>query len=168
MLMRPGRHHRQSACRALFSGALVGLLMLLPPAAAHDEHMRVEILTHPQLTQTQLDRGALRAMFSMRQRTWPDGQRVQVFVFPDQSDEHLQFCREVLGTFPYVLRSIWDRLVFTGTGFAPVEVGSAEEMRRRVKETPGAIGYVIAPHAGDSQPVSLLAKPKGDSPVEAS
>ncbi len=44
--------------------------------------------------------------------------------------------------YSYVLRAAWDRMVFTGTGLAPTVVRSEEEMRRRVRETPGAIGYV--------------------------
>jgi hypothetical protein len=33
-------------------------------------------------------------------------------------------------------------MVFTGTGLAPTLVRSEEEMRARVRATPGAIGYV--------------------------
>ncbi|WP_211242988.1 hypothetical protein [Sinimarinibacterium sp. CAU 1509] len=57
---------------------------------------------------------------------------------------HEQFCHQVLGTYPYVLRSAWDKLVYTGTGFAPTVVRDVQEMRRRVESTPGAIGYAPA------------------------
>ena len=43
--------------------------------------------------------------------------------------------------FSHRLRKTWDRLVFTGTGQAPIEVNTIEEMRSRVMNTPGAIGY---------------------------
>ncbi|PSJ15922.1 hypothetical protein C7H79_16365, partial [Nitrosomonas supralitoralis] len=44
--------------------------------------------------------------------------------------------------FPYQLRSTWDRLVYSGTGQAPITVNSAEEMLARVANTPGSIGYL--------------------------
>lgn len=79
----------------------------------------------------------------MRLRTWPDGKPVKVFVLPDESDAHQRFCNEVLGIYPYRLRSGWDRAVFTGTGLSPRTVESMEEMESVVRQTPGAIGYVV-------------------------
>jgi hypothetical protein len=77
----------------------------------------------------------------LRVTVWPDGQPVRVFVLPDRAELHDQFVRERLGTYPYVLRSVWDRKVYTGVGLAPVEVRSEAEMAKRVSSTPGAIGY---------------------------
>jgi hypothetical protein len=49
-----------------------------------------------------------------------------------------------LSIFPYVLRNYWDRMVFSGTGQSPSEVGSAAEMRERLLNSPGSIGYLPA------------------------
>jgi hypothetical protein len=46
--------------------------------------------------------------------------------------------------FPYQLRRVWDRQLFSGTGQAPSVVTSQDEMLRRVAATPGAIGYVAS------------------------
>jgi len=92
-----------------------------------------------------VDRQMLRAIFTMRIRAWPDGAPVRVFVLPDDNDTHDRFCREQLGMYSYVLRDLWDRLEFTGTGLAPTVVHSLDEMRARVQATPGAIGYAEAP-----------------------
>ena len=78
----------------------------------------------------------------MRLRAWPGGPPVRVFVLPDSDPLSDRFYREQLGMYSYVLRAAWDRMVFTGTGFAPTIVRSEEEMRERVSRTPGAIGYV--------------------------
>lgn len=118
---------------------LVLSLLAAPPAQAGPG---VEIIVSPDRSGIPVDRGLLRAMFSMRVRQWPDGRPLRVFVLPDTHPLHDRFCRELLGTYPYVLRTGWDRMVYTGTGFAPVVVSSEEEMRRRVQATPGAIGYV--------------------------
>jgi hypothetical protein len=102
----------------------------------------VQIIVSPDQANTPIDRTLLRAMFTMRVRQWPDGTPVRVFVLPDHDEATALFCREQLGTYPYVMRSTWDRMVFTGTGLAPTVVGSEQEMRERVRSIPGAIGYV--------------------------
>jgi hypothetical protein len=78
----------------------------------------------------------------MRVREWPDGSPIRVFVLPDDNPLSDTFYRERLGMYSYVLRRAWDRMVFTGTGFAPTVVRSEQEMIERVRSTPGAIGFV--------------------------
>lgn len=114
-------------------------LALLPgvPAAADT----VRIITSPEHDARALDTGFVRAAFMMRQRQWPDGTPVRVFVLPDHDGLHAQFTRQELGTYPYVLRGLWDRLVYTGTGFAPTVVQTEKEMLEKVQATRGAIGY---------------------------
>ena len=77
----------------------------------------------------------------MRQRFWPDGQKIHVYVLPDNNDYHRQFTKTKLNMFPHQFRRIWDRLIFSGTGQAPSTVESIEEMRDKISSTPGAIGY---------------------------
>lgn len=112
----------------------------------------VEVIAHRDRAQVPLDRNLLRALFSMRLRSWPDGVPVRVFVLADDSALHDAFCREQLGIYPYVLRGAWDRMVYTGTGLAPTRVDSEAEMRRRVESTPGAIGYVWQADRSAAQP----------------
>lgn len=119
------------------------LLWVCGPALAAS----VEIITSPNRVDVPLDRPLIRALFSMRVRQWPDGMDARVFVLPDSDPVHVRFCREQLGTFPYVLRSSWDRMVYTGTGIAPRLVSSEREMREKVAVTEGAIGYVSTPAA---------------------
>ena len=118
-------------------------LLLLCLGASHELRAQsVEIIVNPGLQSVQLDRDLLRAIFTMRLRAWPGGAPVRVFVLPDTDPVSDQFYREQLGMYSYVLRSAWDRMVYTGTGLAPTIVHSEQEMRERVRSTPGAIGYV--------------------------
>ena len=102
----------------------------------------VSVITHPDRKNIKVDQAMLRDFYTMRLRQWPDGRLATVFVLDDRSELHVHFCRQTLGTYPYVLRNRWDRLVFTGAGFAPVTVRDEKEMREKVARTPGAIGYV--------------------------
>lgn len=117
------------------------MLFLMVFASSTAQASDLEVLINPDHADTPVDRSLLRTIFTMRTRTWTDGQPVRVFVMPDTNEIHDQFCRELLGIYPYVLRSAWDRMVFTGTGFAPEVVHSEIEMRAKVSTTPGAIGY---------------------------
>jgi hypothetical protein len=129
-----GRRVRQPA-------AWFGLLALIAWCGAVGAGS-VGIITSGERADRALDRAMVRAIFTVRLREWPDGSPVRVFVLPDSDPLHVEFCREQLGTFPYVLRASWDRLVYTGTGIAPEVVPNEREMRRRVAMTRGAIGYV--------------------------
>ncbi len=78
----------------------------------------------------------------MRLNSWPDGSPIRVFVLPDNDPLHIQFAKEVLGVYPFQLRSAWDRLVYSGTGVAPTTVETTEEMQERIRSTQGSIGYI--------------------------
>jgi ABC-type phosphate transport system substrate-binding protein len=119
--------------------ALIVYLLFIP-----NSYAQVLLIVQPQNVDTELSRNSLRAIFAMRQTEWSDGSVVQVFVLEDKNSTHIAFCKNVLGMFPYQLRRVWDRQVFSGTGTAPTIVESEQEMLIRVAETPGAIGYVLA------------------------
>jgi hypothetical protein len=112
----------------------------------------VEVITNDDHAGRAMDRATVRAMFAARLREWPDGAPVRVFVLADNDPLHVEFCRSQLGTFPYVLRASWDRLVYTGTGIAPEVVANEKEMRRRVAMTRGAIGYASKPDPAQDAP----------------
>lgn len=103
---------------------------------------RVVVVAHPSVTATSLSESALRAIFGMRLRTWPDGSAIRVFVLPDQAPLNGLFSKKILGVFPHQIRRSWDRLVFSGAGQAPTEVASEPAMLDSVATTPGGIGYL--------------------------
>ncbi|HSW15228.1 MAG TPA: hypothetical protein VLI06_20435 [Solimonas sp.] len=131
---------RASQARAWIAACLLVCLGLCWPAAGSAE--AVAVLVAPDHAGQPINRALLRSIFTMRVRQWPDGRPLRVFVLADDHPLHDRFSRELLGTYPYVLRNAWDRAVYTGTGLAPSVVSSEDEMRRRVLATPGAIGYI--------------------------
>lgn len=130
-----------TTARALQHLLAVLLLFVASVASPLDSAPAVDVIVSPSLASTKLDRRLLRSVFSMRLRQWPDGSPIRVFVLPDSDPLSDQFYRERLGMYSYVLRRAWDRMVFTGTGFAPTVVQTEKEMIERVRSTPGAIGY---------------------------
>lgn len=120
--------------------AVLALVLLCLPPISAAEPMRV--IAHSGVGEDELSVSTLRAIFSMRVRSWSDKQAVHVYVLPDRHDAHIAFSKSVLRIYPYVLRDTWDRMVFTGTGQAPIEVANMQILIRLVAETPGAIGYI--------------------------
>jgi hypothetical protein len=88
-----------------------------------------------------MTRTEARLFFTMRLAQWPNRSPVTVFVLPDDDPLHSRFTKSLLGLFPYQLRRVWDRQVFSGTGQAPTTVANEREMIDRVASTPGALGY---------------------------
>ncbi|MGH8547238.1 MAG: hypothetical protein ACRERU_01275 [Methylococcales bacterium] len=87
------------------------------------------------------NREQLREIFFARQTRWPDGKPIRAFVLPDQHPLHIRFSKEILGVYPYQLRAAWDRMIYSGTGVPPAVVENVEEMRNKIDQTPGGIGY---------------------------
>jgi ABC-type phosphate transport system substrate-binding protein len=129
----------------LYCLACLVLLYVQAPAVsqAQEEADTPVVIVSPQQTPSSISKNALRAIFGMRLRNWPADQTpVRVFVLRDDSSTHSAFTKQVLNIYPHQLRLAWDRLVFSGTGQAPTEVASEAEMREKVANTPGAIGYL--------------------------
>lgn len=128
---------------------LLALLMLAGFSSAEAAEPPVLLVAHAGVDTRQLTRDTTRAIFAMRQRTWPDGQAVRVFVLPNDHPAHARFAKEQLAVYPHQLQLAWDRMVFSGTGQAPNRVTTQVEMRERIASTPGALGYLEREYLDD-------------------
>lgn len=128
------------------------LWLLLLPAIAWGNTVTI---ANPEVSAKTLSATQTRLFFGMRLNQWEDARPVRVFVLPDEHPVHAGYCKSVLHIFPHQLRTVWNRQVFSGTGQAPVEVRSEEEMLARVAQTPGAIGYISREKA-DKAKVRLI------------
>ena len=104
-----------------------------------------EIIANYGLPKTAITRNEARLFFSMKLGIWPNGAPVQVYVLPDDHPLHREFCTQVLGLYPYQLRRVWDRQVFSGTGQSPVTISSEAELIERTAASPGAVSYAATP-----------------------
>ncbi|WP_445428508.1 hypothetical protein [Alishewanella sp. HL-SH05] len=102
----------------------------------------VEVVVHSSVSETTLSTAQLRAIFTMRQTRWTDGQAIQVFVLQSDHPHHQRFSRDKLKMFPYQLDAIWSRQRYSGIGSFPMQVDSASELLLLLETTPGAIGYL--------------------------
>ncbi len=121
--------------------------MVSVPIGANESS--ILLIAHPDVDTHRLTRDTTRAVFAMRQRTWPNGQAVRVYVLPNDHPVHARFAKERLSVYPHQLQLAWDRMVFSGTGQAPNRVGSQSEMLERIATTPGALGYLEREYLDD-------------------
>ncbi len=161
--MRPVRSQRNSLCPTPPCKCLRYLLALLclwgwlaPSLAQAEREIDIRVIAHPDVEVNSLTKVGLRSIFGMRNRTWPRGDLIRVFVLTDNDPTHIRFTKHVLRTFPYNLRRIWDRRVYSGTGQSPVVVSSEKEMRDMISLTRNSIGYVSADWVGDNVKVLEL------------
>ena len=103
-------------------------------------HAEVWILTHSD-QQVELSAKQIRAIFSLRQKNWPDGQIIECVVMDDNNKLHKQFCLEALKLFPYFFNDTATREIYTGTAIAPTIVNTEQEMLDTIINNPNAIGY---------------------------
>ena len=92
--------------------------------------------------QNSISKNGLSAIFKMRLRQWQDDSPITVFVLDDDDPVHRKFCKEILNVFPHQMRRAWNKLVFSGSGQAPIKLESKEAMLEKISTTPGAIGYM--------------------------
>lgn len=136
--------------RCLFFLLSLAILLISPSSFAAD------VIVHPSVSEKELARYVVRAVFGMRVLKWPNGVPIRVFVLDDTTALHIEFAKEVLDVYPYQLRQAWDRLIYSGTGQAPTQVSSEAEMVNRVATTPGAIGYVKNGKASEDVRILLV------------
>jgi ABC-type phosphate transport system substrate-binding protein len=112
----------------------LGLCPILADAA--------DIIVNDSVPAAHYTRTDTRAIFAMHLRIWPNGEPIKVFTLADDDPVHKDFVKNNLYMFPHQLRRAWDRMTYTGTGIAPIELDSEQEMIEKVTNTPNAIGYV--------------------------
>jgi ABC-type phosphate transport system substrate-binding protein len=69
------------------------------------------------------------------------GQAVTV-IYQKDGDTRTTFENKILGKTGADLTAYWSKLIFTGRAQAPTEANSNGEVKLKVNEAPGAIGYV--------------------------
>jgi len=127
--------------------SLFALLLIFPSWPAHSQSSaqpsaQITIIAHPEVDHGAINISKLKSIFSMRYRQWPSGNTIKVYVLKDNNPTHILFTKKILQTYPYNLRRIWDRRVYSGTGTAPIVLNSPAEMLLAVANNKNSIGYL--------------------------
>jgi len=109
-----------------------------------------DVITSSNVQTSSLSLSELRHIFFMRVQEWPDGTPIKVYVLNDNHKLHKQFSKGKLGVFPYKLRRLWDRNIFSGTGQAPIVLDNELDMIKIISASQGGIGYASKKTINDS------------------
>ena len=104
---------------------------------------------------TELDRETAEQLYLARRTTLPNGRTVTLVDLP-AGPARDQFYLRLTRKNPSQIRAYWSRLVFTGRAQPPREAADADEVRRLLQSTPGAIAYLPLDAARDPELVILL------------
>jgi len=114
-----------------------------------------EIIVNKQVTRDNIPQSTLRAIFGMRIRNWPNNDPITVFILKDRN-QHEKFVKNMLGIPYHQLQRSLDIILFSGIGQAPITVSSMDEMKDKIYDTAGAIGYVPCGQADRSSRVLTI------------
>ena len=114
----------------------------------------VAVIVHPS-NNNQLDEATISKICLGREKSFADGQSVVPLALADAAPASTAFNDAVLKKSSSQLKAYWSKLVFTGKGTPPKEIGSDEEMLKLVATNPSVIGYVDASKVDASVKVAL-------------
>lgn len=138
--------------------ALIGLVAVVP-FTAKSQAPQVQVIANVSVELNELSASQVRRIFSMRQTSWPDEQAIVVYVLDNRDEVHQMFAKQVLGMFPYQLERMWNKLAFSGLGEKPNRVKNEQEMLEKIRQRPGAVGYVMFSSIDESvKPIKMEAK----------
>lgn len=120
----------------LFACALLGLAALPATAAP-------VLIGHKSVAAEKIDSATVKAVFLGKKVAWDSAGRVVIAVLKagPVADEFLQGSVAMNAS---TFNNHWRRLAMTGGGTAPKAFESADDLRKFVSETPGAIGFLDA------------------------
>lgn len=93
---------------------------------------------------TSLSSAQVADIFLGRSTRFPDGTQAVPIDQNDESPVRDRFYAQFTGKSPAQVKAHWSKLIFTGRGQPPRQIGGGVEVRRAVAENPRAIGYLDA------------------------
>jgi hypothetical protein len=80
--------------------------------------------------------------YTLKYKTWPDGSLVKIVLLSDDSPDHAEFVRNVLGLTVNQYRRQLDLSINSGAGVNLIRVRTPAEMIKIVETTPYSLGYI--------------------------
>ncbi len=101
-----------------------------------------EVVVNKSVSTSGYSKADISAIFTMQKRRWSNNRQIKVYTLPDSNPLHKDFVKNNLNMLIYHVRKVWDRMTYSGTGAAPIELESEQEMIEKIATTPDSIGYI--------------------------
>lgn len=109
----------------------------------------VAVIVHPSNSDN-LDKDSISRLFLNKAKSFPSGTHAEPMALSEGQAATDEFNGKVLNKSSAQLTAFWSKLVFTGKGQPPKELGSDAEVISTVASNPNAIGFVDAGSVNDS------------------
>lgn len=110
----------------------------------------IVVITHPSVGIQKLSRDDVMRIFLGKSKTYPNEKQAVPVIPKEGTETRTTFENRVFQKTPVQVKAYWTRLLFTGRGNPPQTFESDAAIKKKVAETPSAIGYIDASALDDS------------------
>ncbi len=122
----------------LIKSAFVGALLALAGLA----QAQVAVIVNPKSATASMTADQVAGIFLGKTNTLPSGATAAPADLPESAAARDAFYSKVTGKQSAQVKAAWSRIVFSGKGTPPKELGSAADVKKFVASNPDAIGYI--------------------------
>lgn len=125
---------------------------------ANSATAQVAVIANASVPVDEIGKTELGDLYTGDIRNWSDGNPVIVLDLQPKGDVKNTFYK-YFGKSTSRMKSIWLKNMLQGEGDPPESIATEDEMLEKVASTPGAIGFISEPKAGESVKILLVIEP---------
>ncbi len=118
----------------------------LASASATDIDSTLAIAVHPD-NRIALDQQQIIQLYLNKINSFQNGQTAKVLHLPRSSEQHRQFCLQMLNLSASQYQSYWSRMLFTGTASDMIFIDNSQQLLKLLHTDKTAVGYLPASEA---------------------
>lgn len=108
----------------------------------------VVVIVHPSVGE--VSESDIKKIFLGKKHSYTNGSKVTPYYLPEKSEERKIFDPKALSKSSSQLKSYWSKLVFTGKGSPPGEIGTSLDAKVKVATEKDAIAYIDSTKVDDT------------------
>lgn len=117
----------------------VGAALLVASVAAQAQ---VAVVVNPKSAVASMTAEQVASIFLGKSNALPNGNAAVAVDLPESASVRETFYTKATGKSSAQVKAAWSRLVFSGKGTPPKELGSSADVKKFVAGNPDAIGYI--------------------------
>ncbi|WP_083526108.1 hypothetical protein [Roseateles depolymerans] len=118
---------------------IVGAALLVAGVAAQAQ---VAVVVNPKSAVASMTADQVASIFLGKSNALPNGNAAVAVDLPESAGARETFYTKATGKSSAQVKAAWSRLVFSGKGTPPKELGSSADVKKFVAGNPDAIGYI--------------------------
>lgn len=117
---------------------------LLAPSVLADTGVLAAVVAKDSKAPAKLSPEELSAIFMGTAKSFPNGERALPVDQKAGTDPYAGFYQRIAGKSEAQMKAYWSRIMFTGKGQPPQEVGDGAAVKKLIAANPNMVGYIEA------------------------